>query len=65
MSLPCGAQAFSVCGAQASHCGGFSLCYRARAPGAQSLLVAAHRLTSCGTRALVAPWHVESPLTRN
>ena len=44
----CYAQAFSSCGAQTSHCGGFS-CYRVHAPGPQSLLGAAHRLTGCGT----------------
>ena len=44
-------RAFSSCGAQASHCGGFSCC-RAWALGAQALVVAAHRLSSCGMQAL-------------
>ena len=39
------------CGAWASHCSGFSCC-RAQALGAQASVVAAHRLCSCGTRAL-------------
>ena len=39
------------CGAWASHCGGFSCC-GARALGAQASVVVAHRLSSCGWRAL-------------
>ena len=35
----------------ASHCGGFSCC-RVQALGAQDSVVAAHRLSSCGSRAL-------------
>ena len=39
------------CGVQASHCGGFSCC-RAWALGARASVVVAHRLSSCGSRAL-------------
>ena len=39
------------CSALASHCSGFSCC-RAQALGAQASVVAACRLSSCGTRAL-------------
>ena len=39
------------CGAQASHCGGFSCC-GARALGAWASVVVAHGLSSCGSRAL-------------
>ena len=39
------------CDAQASHCGGFSCC-RAWALGARASVVAAHGLSSCGSRAL-------------
>ena len=39
------------CGAQASCCGGFSCC-RARALGTRASVVAAHRLSTCGTWAL-------------
>ena len=39
------------CGAQASHCGGFSCC-RARALGVQASVVVACGLNSCGLRAL-------------
>ena len=39
------------CGAQASHCSGFS-CYGARALGAWDSVVVAHGLSSCGLRAL-------------
>ena len=39
------------CGAQASHCGGFSCC-GARALGARASVVAARGLSSCGSRAL-------------
>ena len=62
------------CGAQASHCGGFSCC-RARAPGAQASVVVArglsscgswaseHRLSSCGTQAqlLCSTWDLSRP----
>ena len=39
------------CGAQASHCGGFSCC-RAQALGALASVVVARGLSSCGLRAL-------------
>ena len=39
------------CGAQASHCGGFSFC-RAWALDVQASVVVAHGLSSCGLRAL-------------
>ena len=39
------------CGVWASHCGGFS-CFRARALGAQTSVVVAHGLRSCGLWAL-------------
>ena len=39
------------CGAQASHCGGFSCC-AARALGAQASVVVARGLSSCGSRAV-------------
>ena len=39
------------CGAQASHCGGFSCC-GARALGVRASVVVAHGLCSCGLRAL-------------
>ena len=39
------------CSTWASHCGGFSCC-RARALGARASVVVAHRLSSCGLRAL-------------
>ena len=39
------------CSVQASHCGGLSCC-RAWALGAQASVVAARRLSSCGSRAL-------------
>ena len=39
------------CGAQASHCGGFSCC-RTWALGARASVVVAHGLSSCGSRAL-------------
>ena len=42
------------CGAHASHCGGSSRC-RVRALGTQASGTAAHRLSSFGTRTLVAP----------
>ena len=40
----------SSCGAQASHCGGFSCC-TAQAVGTWASVVAAQGLSSCGTRA--------------
>ena len=65
LGLHCCAWAFSSCGEQglcsgcgawaSHHCGG-SHC-TAQAPE--------HRLSSCGTRALVAPWQVESSQTRD
>ena len=39
------------CGAWASHCGGLS-CHGAQALGVQASVVVAHRLSSCGLRAL-------------
>ena len=39
------------CGAQASHCGGFSCC-AARALGARASVVVAHGLNSCDSQAL-------------
>ena len=39
------------CGAQTSHCGGFSCC-GAQALGAWASVAAAHKLSSCGSRAL-------------
>ena len=39
------------CGAQASHCRGFSCC-GAQALGAQASVVVARGLSSCGSRAL-------------
>ena len=39
------------CGAQVSYCGGFSCC-GAQALGTRASVVAAHRLSSCGSRAL-------------
>ena len=39
------------CGAQASHCGGFSSC-GARAVGERASVVVARGLSSCGSRAL-------------
>ena len=39
------------CGARASHCRGFSSC-GVQALGAWASVVVAHRLTSCGSRAL-------------
>ena len=62
------------CGAQASHCGGFSCC-RARALGARASLIVACGLSSCGSWALerrfsscgaqaLALWHVGSSRTR-
>jgi len=43
------------CRAWASHCGGFSCC-RAQAPGMRASVVAAHRLSNCGS------WHLEHGL---
>ena len=39
------------CGARASHCGGF-FCCGAQTLGMQASVVVAHRLSSCGSRAL-------------
>ena len=47
----CGERATLRCGARASHCSGFSCC-RARALGVWALVVVAHGLSSCGSRAL-------------
>ena len=64
------------CRGQPSHFGGFS-CFKARAPGVQALVAAAHgfsscgskalelRLSSCGSQVLVAPQHVESSQIRD
>ena len=52
LSLRCCAQAFSSCGAQASHCSGFPCC-RARALGTRASGVVSHGLSSCGTWASV------------
>ena len=47
----CGEQGLpSICGAQASHCGGFPCC-RARALGKQASVTVVHGLSSCGTQA--------------
>ena len=60
LGLCCCMWAFSGCGergaalrcvAWASHCGGFSCC-GAQALGARASVVVAHRLSSCGLRAL-------------
>ena len=51
LGLRCCTRAFSSCGEQASHCGGFSCC-GAQALGAQASVVVAHGLSSCGLRAL-------------
>ena len=50
LGLHCCEWAFSSCGEQASHCGGFSCC-RARALGVRASVVAACGLSSCGTQA--------------
>ena len=47
LGLHCHTWAFSSCGEQASHCGGFS-CRRAQALGVQASAVAAHGLSGCG-----------------
>ena len=47
----CSAGATLGCGAQASHCGGFSCC-GARALGAQASVVVVRGLSSCGSQAL-------------
>ena len=52
------------CGAQASHCGGFSCC-GAQALGVRASVVAARRLSSCGTRAQLPHRHVGSSRTRD
>ena len=60
LGLRCSARTFSSRGERgllfvavhrASHCGGFSCC-GAQALGAQASVVEAHRLSSCGSRAL-------------
>ena len=50
------------CGAQASHCGGFSCC-GAQALGAQATVVAIRRLSSCGAWAwlLHGMWDLPGP----
>ena len=50
------------CGAQASHCGGFSCC-GARALGKRASVVVARGLSSCGTRAslLHGTWDLPGP----
>ena len=50
-----GVEATLFCGAQASHCGGFSCC-GARAVGARTSVVVAHGPSSCGS------WAVERRL---
>ena len=50
LGLHCCTRASSSCGAQASHCGGFSCC-GARALGAWASVVATRGLSSCGSRA--------------
>ena len=50
LGLRCCAWAFSSCGAEAFHCGGFSSC-GAPALGAWASVVVAHGLSSCGARA--------------
>ena len=47
LGLHCYAWAFSSCGEQASHCGGFSGC-RAQALGVQASAAAARGLSGCG-----------------
>ena len=47
----CGVGATLHCGAQASHCGGFSCC-GAWALGTRASVVVAHGLSSCGSQAL-------------
>ena len=51
LDLRCCARVFSSCGAQASHCGGFSCC-GAWALGAWASVVVACGLSSCGSQAL-------------
>ena len=51
LSLVAASGATLRCGAQASHCGGFSCC-GARAVGAWASVVVAHGLSSCGSQAL-------------
>ena len=62
LGLCCCVWAFSGCGSQASHCGGFSCC-RAQALGTQASVVVAHRLSSCGSRAqlLHGMWDLPGP----
>ena len=51
LSLVVASRATLCCSARASHCSGFSCC-RAQALGEQGSVVVAHRLSSCGLRAL-------------
>ena len=51
LSLVAASGATLRCGVWASHCSGFSCC-GAQALGAWASVVAAHRLSSCGLRAL-------------
>ena len=51
LGLGCCVCASLLCGARASHCGGFSCC-GAQALGTQASVVVAHRLSSCGSQAL-------------
>ena len=50
------------CGAQVSHCGGFSCC-KARALGAWASVDAAHGVSSCGAQAqlLCGMWDLPGP----
>ena len=50
LSLVAARGATLCCGAQASHCGGFSCC-GARALGTRASVVVARSLSSCGARA--------------
>ena len=77
LSLCCCSQAFSSCskqgllstlsscGAQASHCCGFS-CWGAQAPGAWASVVALHRLSCLLARGLPLDqrWHLNAPCGR-
>ena len=51
LSLVVASGATFCCGAQGSHCGGFSCC-GARALGMRASVVVVHGLSSCGSRAL-------------
>ena len=52
------------CGVQASHCSGFSLFGQHRLQ-AQTSVLTAHGLSSCGTWAQLSHWHVESSWMRD